>query len=251
MKLSTVIMTFNEEDKIQKCIESVKACSDEIIVLDSYSTDKTIQIAESLGANIHYHEFLGYIGQRELSISHAQHELVLALDADEYLSPELSDEILALKENPQHDHYYLNRLSNINGYWIKHGSWFPHRIIRLFKKGTTRCTGNPPHDLIKGLEGTNGARLKGLLLHDCYDDIHDRMVTVNNHSTIAAEHRFNIGLKSNYFRVLIKPIWKFIVEYILRLGFLDGYYGWFMARTTAFYIYLRESKLMALNRTSK
>ncbi len=239
-------MTFNEEDKIEQCISSVLTVSDEIIVLDSYSTDKTVAIAESLGAIIKSNSFLGYIAQRELSISFATNELVLALDADEYLSEELQIEIEAIKKNPVADVYYLNRLSSINNYWVKHGSWFPHRLIRLFKKSSIRCGGNPPHDKIEALENTKSRRLKGLLMHNCNDDIHDRMNTINKHSSIAAKYRFSQGKKSNYFKVLLKPIWKFFVEYFLRLGFLDGYYGFFLARSTAFYIYMRESKLMEI-----
>ena len=236
-------MTFNEETKIERCIDSVLKVSDEIVVIDSNSTDRTVEIAESMGARIVFHEFLGYIAQRELSIENATHNFVLALDADEFLSTELQEEILAIKKNANHDVYYLNRLNSINGYWLKHGSWFPHRIIRLFFKGNIKCGGNPPHDRIYALEGKTSQKLKGLLMHHCNEDIHDRMTTVNHHSSRAAQHRFELGKKTNYFRILIKPLWKFIVEYFLRLGFLDGFYGFLMARTTAFYIYLRESKL--------
>ena len=88
-------------------------------------------------------------------------------------------------------------------------------------------------------------------MHHCNEDIHDRMVTVNHHSTRAAEHRFKQGMTTNYFRILIKPIWKFIVEYFLRAGFMDGFYGYLMARTTAFYIYLRESKLKELHKQNQ
>ncbi|MBT8232447.1 MAG: glycosyltransferase family 2 protein [Bacteroidia bacterium] len=250
-KLSTVIMTFNEEEKIERCINSVSKISDEVIVLDSHSTDKTVDIAKTLGAIVYSHDFLGYIKQRELSISKASHNLVLALDADEFLSVELQDEIAQIKTNPQADAYYLNRSNAINNYFLKHGSWFPHRIIRLFIKGKVKCIGNPPHDRIEPLPGIKSSKLKGLLMHHCNEDIHDRMTTVNNHSTIAAEFRFSKGIKSNYFRVIIKPIWKFIVEYFLRLGFMDGFYGYLMAKTTAHYIYLRESKLMELTRMNK
>ena len=147
-KLTTVIMTFNEAMKIEQCIQSVLPISDEIIVLDSFSTDDTTTIAKSLGAQVYEHTFMGYIKQRELSINLATNDLVLALDADEYLSPELQEEINTIKENPNHDAYYINRLNAINHYWLKHGSWFPHRIIRLFDRSKISCQGNPPHDLI-------------------------------------------------------------------------------------------------------
>lgn len=245
-KLSTVIMTFNEEAKIERCIRSVMDVSDEIVLLDSFSTDNTVEIAQSLGARIVQHKFLGYIRQRELSISEATHDFVLALDADEFLSDKLSKEIQNLKENAKADAYYLNRSNAINNYFLKHGSWFPHRIIRLFFKDKVICEGNPPHDKISAISGASTAKLNGLLMHHCNEDIHDRVVTLNNHSTIAAKHRFQLGHKTNYFRILVKPTWKFIVEYIFRLGFMDGFYGYLMAKTTAQYIYLRESKLMEM-----
>ena len=248
MKLSTVIMCYNEEAKIERCIQSVKCISDEIVVLDSYSDDKTVEIAKKLGATIYYSTFLGYIKQRELSISYASHDLVLALDADEFLSRELQSEIESIKQKVNADAYYLNRMSAINKVWIKHGSWFPHRIIRLFKKDAIQCSGNPPHDRIITKSGKLTAKLDGLLLHHCNDSIHDRMVTVNKHSTIAAEFRYKQGKKSSYFRILLKPVWKFIVEYFLRLGFMDGFYGLVLAKTHAYYIYLRESKLMDYSR---
>lgn len=250
-KLSTVIMTYNEETKIGRCIESVKAISDEVVVLDSYSTDKTVEIAESLGARVEYSVFLGYIKQRELSILKAKNEWVLALDADEYLSDELQTEIRSLLSSPDADAYFINRHNAINGYFLKHGSWFPHYIIRLFRKEAVFCGGNPPHDRIYMHKSYSSKRLKSLLMHHCNEDIHDRITTVNNHSSIAARHRFESGIKTNYFRILVKPLWKFVVEYFLRLGFLDGFYGYLMAKTTAQYIYLRESKLMELWRHNK
>lgn len=241
--LSTVIMCYNEEDKIERCIRSVLPISNEILVLDSFSTDKTVEIAESLGARIESHHFLGYIKQRELAISLAKNDWVLALDADEFLSKKLASEILEEMKNPTADAYFLNRFNAINHYFLKYGSWFPHRIIRLFHRDKIYCSGNPPHDRIYAKKGVITRKLRSLLLHHCNEDIHDRVLTLNNHSTIAAKHRFEQGYKTNYLRIVFKPIWKFIVEYFFRFGFLDGFYGYLMAKTTAFYIYLRESKL--------
>ena len=127
-------MTLNEEDKIARCIESVKEISDEVLVLDSYSVDDTVSIAQKMGARVESHHFEGYIKQRALSVSLAKNEWVLALDADEFLSPELASEISDILRSPKAEAYYLNRFNAINHYFIKHGSWFPHRIIRLFKK---------------------------------------------------------------------------------------------------------------------
>jgi len=244
IKLSTVIMCMNEEDKIARCIQSVQDISDEVLIVDSYSTDRTVEIAEQLGARIETRAFQGYIEQRALSVSLASNDWVLALDADEFLSPELINEIKEILFKPEADVYYLNRSNAINNYFLKHGSWFPHRIIRLFDRSKVSFSGNPPHDRIYPITNSKSKKLKSLLLHHCNEDIHDRIITVNRHSSIAARHRFEKGIKTNYLRILFKPSWKFFVEYILRLGFLDGFYGYLMAKTTAHYIYYRESKLM-------
>lgn len=245
-KLSTVIITFNEEEKIGRCIKSAQAISDEIIILDSYSTDKTTIIAKELGCKIFENEFLGFIKQRKLSISYASNELVLALDADEYLSPELINEIKLIKSNLTSDAFALNRLSSINGHWIRHGSWHPDFIIRLFKKSKIVNGGESPHDKIIPINGAQIKKLRGVLYHDAHDSIEDRIETIVKHSEVAAITKFNKGVKSNWVKAIIKTFWKFILEFLLKLGFLDGYYGWIAAKTTAQYIYLRERKIAHL-----
>ena len=246
--LSTVIITYNEEAKIERCITSALKVSDEVIVLDSFSTDKTVDIAKSLGAKVVQHKFMGYIKQRELSVSHASYDLVLALDADEYLSDGLIKEINTVKENPSYDAYRLNRLSSISGHWIRYGSWHPDYIIRLFDKSKVVCDGETPHDRIRAIEGAKVKKIKPVLYHDAHDSIEDRIATIKSHSTVAAQTKFDKGVKSHSFKKYIKTIWKFLSEYFLMLGFLDGYYGWIAAKTTAQYIYLRESKIIELQK---
>jgi len=244
--LSTVIITYNEEDKIERCILSAQEVSDEIIVLDSFSTDGTVEIAQSMGAIVYAQKFSGFIEQRKMAIGHATHNLVLALDADEYLSPQLSLEILHAKENKTADAYMLNRLSSIAGHWIRNGSWHPDYITRLFYKDKVTNGGEAPHDKIIAAKGTKKMRLKGVLFHDAHDSIEDRIETIKKHSTVAAKSKHAKGKKSNFLKVYIKTGWKFFSEYILRLGILDGYYGWIAAKTTAQYIYLRETKIIQL-----
>jgi hypothetical protein len=247
-KLSTVIITYNEEDKIERCIRSAQVVSEEVIVLDSFSTDSTVEIAESLGAIVHSQEFKGFIKQREDSIRLATHELVLALDADEYLSPELELEILDVKENMYTDAYKLNRLSSIAGHWIYNGSWHPDYIIRLFKKDKITNGGESPHDKIIAHKGSTVKKLRGILYHDAHDTIEERIESVKKHSQVAARTKFNKGIRSNKIKVYLKTAWKFLVEYILKMGLLDGYYGWIAAKTTAQYIYLRENEIIELQK---
>jgi len=248
--LSTVIMTFNEEDKISRCIKSIVNISDEIIVLDSFSTDSTVSIAQSLGAKIYADKFEGYIEQRRKSIQLASNSLILALDADEYIDKQLEKEIMQVKEKPSADCYTLNRLSSISGHWIRHGSWHPDRIVRLFKKGKITNGGESPHDKIIPTKGAKSKKLKGLLLHDAHDNIQDRIHTIIKHSDVAAVTKFNKGIKSSILKKWIKTIWKFISEYFLKVGFLDGYYGFIAAKTTAQYVYLREAKIRELHKSN-
>lgn len=244
--LSTVIIAYNEEDKIERCILSAQEVSEEIIIIDSFSTDRTVEIAQSLGATIYAHKFEGFIEQRRIAIGHATHNLVLALDADEYLSPQLALEILHAKENKFSDAYLLNRLSSIEGRWIRNGSWHPDYIIRLFYKDKVTNGGEAPHDKIIPNKYAKRRKLKGVLFHDAHDSIEDRIASIDKHSSVAATSKYQKGIKSSLLKAYIKTGWKFFSEYILRLGILDGYYGWIAATTTARYIFLRETKIINL-----
>lgn len=244
--LSTVIITYNEEEKIERCIRSVLDFSDEVVVLDSFSTDRTIEIAKSLGAVIYSNEFLGFIKQRGLSIEKAKYDLVLALDADEYIDEELKAAILEVKKNKMADCYKLNRISSLEGHWLKWGTWYPHRIIRLFDRKKAVASGNPPHDRVEGIKGAIITSLPGLLRHEAYDTVEDRMNGVHKHAMTAANHRHGLGKGSFLAKVYIKTAWKFFHEYFVRLGFLDGKYGYIAAKSNAKYIYIREMALIEL-----
>jgi len=245
-KLSTVIITFNEEKKIGRCIKSVADISDEVVVLDSFSSDKTVSIAESLGAKIYQHEFLGFIKQRELSIEKASYDLVLALDADEFLDKELLEEVKKVKENQRYDCYKLNRISSLEGHWLKWGTWYPHRIIRLFDRKKVIASGNPPHDRVLPIKAATVTSLKGLLKHEAYDTIQDRLEGVQRHAFAAANHRHKMGQGSFKTKMYLKTVWKFVHEYFIRLGFLDGRYGYHAAKSNAIYIYIREKHLIEM-----
>ena len=246
--LSTVIISYNEEAKITRCIQSAQQVSDEVILLDSHSTDKTVSIAQELGAKVVSQSFKGFILQRQAAIELASYDLVLALDADEYLGPILVAEILKIKSNSPSDTYLLNRLSGINGRWIRHGSWHPDHIIRLFYKSKVTNGGEAPHDKIIPIQSASVSKLKGLLYHDAHDSIEDRILAITQHSLVAAETKYAKGIRSNVPKKLIKTLWKFVVEYFFKLGFLDGYYGWVAAKTTAQYIYMREGHLCRMGK---
>jgi len=242
-KLSTVIMTFNESAHIRRCIESVLPFSDEILLVDSFSTDNTVQIAQNLGATIFQNKFDGYIEQRKFCIKKATHDFVFVIDADEEVSEILQLNILKEKENPTSDAYLLNRLNSIGNIWIYYGGWHPDWKLRLFFKNKIAVVGEQPHDKIILIDKTKPKKLKGDLLHYSDANLTERNETINKHSSSAAQHLFTRGIKTNIFRILIKPLYRFVSEYFFKLGFLDGIIGFFVAKSNAHYVFLREMKL--------
>ena len=251
VKLSAVVITLNEADNIARCLNSVKSIADEIVVVDSYSSDDTTQIAKDLGAKVIQNPFEGFIQQRKFSIAQAQFEHVLALDADEWLSSELQDEIRQIKTKWQYQGYYLSRKNNFGGKWIKYGAWYPNFRLRLFDRSFIANGGSNPHEVILPKEGAITSKLKGHLYHLAFNSIEDRYQTINNYTSTAALILFEQGKKPNWLKIIFKPLFRFISEYLFKLGFLDGYYGFVIAKSSANYVYLRELKLMELHRLQK
>jgi len=241
--LSVVVMTYNESKHIGKCLESVATIADDTLVVDSFSTDNTVAIAREMGARIIENVFEGYIEQRRFCVENAKHELILALDADEWLSDELVEEIRAIKSSSSADCYTINRLSRIGDQWVKHGTWFPQFILRLFHKNKAVCSGRSPHDKIIAADNATTKKLTGLLYHQVNENFADRIDTINRHSTIAASTLKKEGVSPNIFRLVFKPLYRFINEYFFHLGLLDGRLGFFVGITAAYYVFLREIKL--------
>jgi len=247
LSLSVVVMTYNESKNIRSCLESVASISDDTLVVDSFSTDDTVSIAQELGARVIEKEFEGYIKQRAYCVELAKHSLILALDADEWLSKELIEEIQSIKSSSTHDCYSVNRLSKIGRHWIKHGTWHPQYILRLFHKGKAICAGRLPHDKIIPIQNASHKKLQGKLYHQVNEDFADRVVTINRHSSTAAKTLQNETVSPSILRLVFKPFFRFINEYFFRLGFLDGKNGLFVCITASYYVFLREMKLFELN----
>ena len=248
VKISLVVITFNEEKNIRRCLESAAGVADEILVVDSVSTDQTVTIAESLGARIILQPFLGYVEQKRFAIEQATHPYVLSLDADEALSEQLRQSILHVKAHWTHNCYYMNRLSNIGDQWIRHGGWYPDRKMRLFDRARFAVEGINPHDKFVPVQGARSTHLKGDILHYTNDSIESRVQTINRFSTLAAKAFYERGKRGSWLRLLFKPFFRFFAEYILRLGFLDGFYGFVIAITSAQYVFLREAKLREMGK---
>jgi glycosyltransferase involved in cell wall biosynthesis len=246
--LSVVIITFNEEPNIGRCIDSVKKVADEIIVLDSYSTDRTVEIARSHGALIHQENFRGYIAQKNFALQLATYNYILSLDADESLSDQLTASILEAKKSFPFRAYRMNRCTNLCGRFMHHGLWYPDKKIRLFDRRIARWGGLNPHDKIQLEEGFPVRHLSGNILHYSFNTIDDHLWQNNRLSSISAISLYSIGSRSSWYKMLIHPAWAFINGYFFRLGFLDGADGFTIAINTSHQVFLKYSKLYKLQR---
>lgn len=243
IRLSVVIITFNEARNIFRCLDSVKKIADEIIVVDSGSVDDTREIATAAGAKVIHHPFEGHISQKTFAVSCAGFEHILSIDADEALSAELESSILDIKENWKYDCYKFNRLTNYCGKWIRHGGWYPDRKLRLFKRDSGQWGGDNPHDrFIPKPQSTIGF-LKGNLLHYSYYSVEEHISQINRFTTIAAKGEFEKGRRAGLFHMLIKPQVRFLRDYIFHLGILDGFHGLLIAHLSAGATYLKYVKL--------
>ncbi len=248
ISLSVVIITLNEERNILRCLQSVKNVADEIIILDSYSTDATAKIAESSGAKIFFQTFLGYSAQKNAALEYASFDWVLSLDADEALTPQLEQSILALKKNIPLNAYRMSRLSNYCGKWIKHGGWYPDRKTRLFNKTKGVWKGDP-HDYWELYDKKEQVgKLEGDFLHYGYYTLSDQVKKIEEFTEIIAHGAVAKGKDCSLLKIWLGPKWKFFNDYILKLGFLDGYHGYLVCKYAAWYTFTKYSKIRQYKR---
>lgn len=244
-EISACIITMNEEKNIRRCLESVKWC-DEIVIMDSYSSDRTIEICREYTDKIYQHEWMGYVGQRNLVRRKADCEWVLYLDADEEISPALQDEILHEREGAFSEYlgYQFPRRVQYLGRWITHGEWYPDIKLRLFKRVKGRSVGSEPHDYVV-VDG-NVKTLKNPINHYTYVDIADHIKTVNHFTSIAAVEKYNRGERHSWLDILFRAKWRFIRGYILKRGFLDGKRGFLIASINTLGVIVKYAKLWEL-----
>jgi glycosyltransferase involved in cell wall biosynthesis len=248
--ISVVIITFNEEKNIERCLKSVQRIADEIVVVDSFSTDKTKSICESYNVKFVSHAFEGHIEQKNWAITQASFPHILSLDADEALNTVLMDEILKIKENWSADGYLMNRLTNYCGKWIKHCGWYPDTKLRLWDSRKGKWGGTNPHDKYEMDGNSKVIHLKGDILHYSYYTLEDHYKQVNYFTTILAQAQYKIGKKAPMIVLLMSPIVKFIRDYFFKLGFLDGRAGFKICRISAYATFVKYSKLRRLIATN-
>jgi glycosyltransferase involved in cell wall biosynthesis len=250
MKLSAVIITFNEERNLKRCIDSLSTVADEIIVVDSFSQDGTQRIAEAAGARFIQHSFEGHIQQKNIALSHAQHEWVLSLDADEALDETLRASIAAIKKSGDAKGYSMNRLTNYCGHWVRHCGWYPDTKVRLIRNGMGSWTGVNPHDRLDLLNGARPAHLAGDILHYSYYTLDDHRKQIEYFGDIAARELFARKKKISWAMLFVKVFAQFIKSYIIKLGVLDGAAGWTISRMSAYATWRKYTKLKTLYRNA-
>ena len=249
IKLSVVIITHNEEKNIERCLVSVLPIADEIVVLDSYSTDKTEAICRKHGAAFYQHAFDGHIQQKNRAITLAKHQHVLSLDADEAIDKTLTESILRVKKNFEKQGYYMNRLTNYCGHWVKHCGWYPDTKLRLWNKEKGEWRGLNPHDKFELFEGdAQTGHLKGDILHYSYYTIEDHYKQVSYFTDIASKAYVASGKSAPAYKLFINPVAKFIGHYFLNLGFLDGKAGFLISKISAYATYLKYKKIRQLTK---
>lgn len=244
--LSVIIITKNEEAHIVACLQSVQF-ADEIIVLDSGSTDQTCELALAYGAQVHHTaDWPGFGAQKNRALALASHEWVLSIDADERVPETLAAEIQTVLQNPEADAYTVARLSCFAGRWIRHSGWWPDRLVRLFRRGAGHFKDVRVHESVV-VQG-HVSDLRGHLLHYPYDSLETLITKTNHYSTAAALSLYERGKQIHIAGIVVKALWTFIRIYILRRGFLDGRAGFILAGVAASGSFFRYSKLWLLNR---
>lgn len=247
-KLSVVIIAFNEEKNIERCLLSVKDIADEIVVVDSLSTDSTKQICQKYGVRFVEQPFQGYTEQKNFAALLANFDLVLSLDADEAIDETLAGSIAEVKINWDKDGYFMSRVTNYCGKWIRHGAWYPDRKLRLWNRTKGAWAGVNIHERYQMTSGSKTGFLKGDILHFSYESIEAHVAQFNKFTSLSAIEMNLAGKKATTSKIYLSPLVNFFKGFFLRLGFLDGYYGIMICFFNAFATYTKYLKLRQLNK---
>lgn len=245
-RITAAIITLNEELNIGRCLDSVQWC-DQILVVDSFSTDRTVEICRARGARVVQRKWNGINEQRQFCLSQIDTEWVLALDADERATPELRAEIEGLlNTTPDHDGFLIPRHTFYLGRWINHGGWYPDYKLRCFRRERGRYCGHDPHDhcVIDGPPG----KFRGEIQHYTYRSYAAQLRQINSFSDTAAADWLRAGHRYTFWRLMLRPMGKFLETYLLKRGFLDGLPGLVIAISSAFYMFVKYVKLWEQSR---
>jgi glycosyltransferase involved in cell wall biosynthesis len=244
--LSAVLITRNAASVLEPCLESV-AFADEILMVDSGSTDGTLELAARYGARVVQKEWLGFGRQKQLAVDQAKHDWVLCLDSDERVSPALRASIARALAAPVSPVYRMPRRNRFLGQWLAHGEGYPDWSPRLFNRLNARWSDDLVHE--KVLYAVTPGTLEGDLLHDSFEDLATYLERQNRYTTLAARQLFELGKQAGVGRLLFSPVVRFLKFYVLRLGFLDGMPGLLHITIGCMNSYMKYAKLMELHRT--
>ncbi len=247
-KITAVIITQDEEGNIGRCLKSLEGVADEVVVVDSGSTDSTEAICQSAGVRFVHHDWAGYSEQKNYANSLATHPWLLSMDADEALSPELRESLLALKEKGLDSGtvYSVNRLNNYCGQWIRHCGWYPDARVRLWYQGVATWDGLV-HEELRYAKAVRQVKINGDLLHYSFKSFDDYARRQIHYASLAAHKANESGKKVSAFGVWFRPGWTFFRNYILKGGFMDGHAGYVICRMSAFYTFMKYAGLRELN----
>jgi len=240
MKITATIITLNEERKIARAIESLRCC-DEIVLVDSGSVDRTVELAAKLGARVVESPWHGYATQKNYAAEQATHDWILSLDADEALSESLEAEIWTVKKKgPSYDAYTMPRLAQYLGRWILHSGWYPDRKIRLYHRAKAKWVGDFVHESVQ-VNGRVG-HLESNLLHFTCDSLSEHLKTMDRYTTLAAEELVSRKQKILLRNMILDPAWTFSKTYFFQRGYKDGLEGLTIAYMAALYTFLKYAK---------
>jgi len=242
-KLSACIISYNEEAKIGDCLKSLEGIVDEIIIIDSLSTDNTKEIARQYTDKIYDQEFLGHIEQKNLAVSKANHDWILSLDCDERISTELRESILKIKnELDNADAYRMARKTFYVYRWLNY-CWYPDMKIRLFNRTTAKWAGTNPHDHVE-VKSKNIVTLNGDLYHFSFNSIAEHINTLNSFTEIGAKELIKKGKSVTPFTPWGRSLWTFLKLYLFKRGFLDGYAGLVVAVLSGMHVFVKYNKVL-------
>lgn len=247
MKISVVIITRNEAHIIANTLESVLPVTDDIVIVDSGSTDDTVAICKKFNARVIETDWQGYGINKNKGIDAARHDWILGVDADEAIDAELQQELLKLALDDEDEVFDMRFKNFFCNKWIRYGEWGFDRHIRMFNRKKVRWNNVAVHENLVFPPGVKMTKLKGNILHYTVKDIHEYEAKTDNYARMNAEKYAAAGKKASFFKQYLSPLFGFLQHYIFRLGFLDGKKGYIIARTTARYTFLKYRYLKELN----
>ncbi|HME60504.1 MAG TPA: glycosyltransferase family 2 protein [Candidatus Binatia bacterium] len=248
--VSAIVVCFNEEDRIEDCLESIRWC-DEIVIVDSFSTDRTPEICRRYTDRFVQRQWTGYRDQKAFAHSQASKDWVLLVDSDERVTPELKEEILSVLagENGRYAGYAVPRLVKYLDRWWWHGGWYPDYDVRLFRRERATWGGSDPHEKI--LVDGPVCRLRHPLHHYSYRNIEDHLERINRFTSISSRELRKEGGQWRLSAALLRPAVRFFRSYFLKRGFMEGFAGFYVAVTAAVYVFLKYAKLWELELEEK